>query len=634
MAAELPPQIKRAIEAFDSECRSKLAALYAQVKFNEDQIETFQLNAGPMTSDRVASFKAFLEQELAKRFTAPGSAPSRTGVGKSGQSALPFPKRAKTQHTASLANAVGAALGMSGAGVPKPIEVVTPDPKRLKEARGDVVEELPTPERQQKQMKISVKASVNDALPVKASAVVDAADAAGAGKVPIDLLGDRKLWSGGRHGVYAWMDESLEDRSAARDARLAEAEEGLVAAMKARHPQAEDLVVGQIGMPSQAEVVIVGRIVCEGLEGRLNERSMLLEGSRGGGRNVRVQLNVACCPELVAFPGQLVAVLGRSGSATNTFHARDFVPGFRVAPPPPVVAPGCSRLLHTLVLAGPFCRRDDLDYSPLAGALDHAAQAAPQVVLMLGPFVDAANKGVVAGEPVLPGSKADDVCSIEEVYTQHVFPMLRQSLLRLRNASPSTEVLILPSLDEALCFHPMPQPPLDASLGPSLGELGSDMLRKMGAKLLPNPAHLNIEGLRLTVTSTDALSPVLRSGLVLRPEDRRIERALRVLLQQRTLFPVVPRDPANISENRAAALDFPGGELPDVLVFPSATGTASGQFVDGRLVVNPGSVCRPAALGTFAEIWLTPAPAAEAGAPADSGSLLRRARVDIKSFSE
>mmetsp|Transcript_18414 Transcript_18414/g.52841 ORF Transcript_18414/g.52841 Transcript_18414/m.52841 type:complete len:624 (-) Transcript_18414:216-2087(-) len=623
MTVALPQQLQKAVGELDATCQAKLAELYGKIQFSEDQLETFQLNGGEMTVDLVPTFQAYLQKEIEKNSTAASRTPGKSKIN---QSTLPFMKRPKTTPSASLPSGVGAALGIA----PKPAEAVTPDPKRLKDARGDALLSEPvTPEMHKKRWQISVKSSVNDTIAIAKGPAAAEAGAALTERVAVQVLGDKALWTGPRQGAYAWMDESLEDQAAYREARVTEAEADLLEAVRARHPELEAVVLGRIGLPAQAEVVLVGRIVCEGLEGRLNDRSMLLEGSGGNGRQARVQLNVTSCPTLAAFPGQVVAVLGRSGTANSTFHARDFVPGLPVPVPPPLAAPGCTRLLHTLVLAGPFCRRDGLDYSPLEDALEHAARSGPQVVFILGPFVDSGNLGVVAGEPVLPGRQAGDICSLEEVYTEHVLPLLRQGLASIKSASPSTEVFILPSLDEVLSFHPLPQPPLNLSLGPVLGQKGAEQLRRLGAQFLPNPSHLSIEGLRVTVTSADALSPLMRSGLVVRPEERRIERALRLLLEQRRLFPVFPRDPAMVSEARAAALDFPDGDVPEILIFPSATGTASGQFVDGRLVVNPGSVCRPAAMGSFAEVWLTPPPADGSG-----GALLQRARVDIKTFKD
>ena len=50
------------------------------------------------------------------------------------------------------------------------------------------------------------------------------------------------------------------------------------------------------------EVVLCGRIACEGLEGKLNERSLLLEGrASAGGASTR--LSVSECPAVSVFPG-------------------------------------------------------------------------------------------------------------------------------------------------------------------------------------------------------------------------------------------------------------------------------------------------------------------------------------------
>merc|ERR1712032_1461064 len=181
-----------------------------------------------------------------------------------------------------------------------------------------------------------------------------------------------------------------------------------------------------------------------------------------------------------------------------------------------------------------------------------------------------------------------------------------RAISRLRKASPVTQVLIVPSLDEVLSFHPLPQPPMDVALGARLGAGIFDSFRNLGVRFLPNPAHASINGFRCSFTSADALSPVLRD-IVLRPEGKKIEEAQRLLLQQRTLFPVVPRDPANVCEARAAALDFPFAEdaVPDVCIFPSVSGNPSGAIVDGTVFVNPGPLCRPNVVGTLAELWIT-----------------------------
>eukprot|EP00435_Cladocopium_sp_Y103_P073153 s108_g42.t1 len=94
--------------------------------------------------------------------------------------------------------------------------------------------------------------------------------------------------------------------------------------------------------------------------------------------------------------------------------------------------------------------------------------------------------------------------------------------------------------------------------------------------------------------------------------------ALRLLLQQRCLFPMVPREPAQVCEARAQALDFPGG-APHLCIFPSLAGL-SATVADDTLFVNPGFLCKSAALGSFAELWIAPG----------GDSMKDRIRVDVK----
>lgn len=594
MATVPPPKLQKVLDTFSAELRAKLLELFQRCPFDEHHFDAFQVNHGDLNLETFAIFLEEVEREAkeAEAKKAAKAAAPPTGSSAAKRARMGFMPQAR-----NLPSAVGALLGRSSA--PRSQlgpAVMTPDQKRRED-----VDEAATPEPVRKPVQVSLKSSMNDSLHiVRPSAPLTGEQEA----VQVEVLGDRKLWSGPRKGTYAWMDESLDDRTAERDRRLVEMEAELAAAMQGRHPD-ETTVLGVVGRTSQAETILCGRIVCDGLEGRLNERAILLEGSRALAKGARVQLNCSACPQVAAFPGQLVAVLGRSGMTGTTFHARDFIAGLPLSPAPPLPAAEASTgPLHILVLSGPYCLKNSLDYSPLEKALEYAAGASPDVLLLLGPLVDAGNKLVMNGDVELPDE--GEPCTFEELYTQYVLPILHRGLQRLRRVR-NTQVLVVPSLEEALSFHPMPQPPLDVALSPIVSAARLDQIRKLGnVKFLPNPAHVQIGStLRVSVTSADALSPVLRSGLVLRPEEKKIEKALRLLQQQRTLFPVVPREPAAISETRASALDFPGGLVPDICIFPSASGTPAGSLVDGRIFVNPGSVCRPAAMGTLAQVWVS-----------------------------
>jgi DNA polymerase alpha subunit B len=63
-----------------------------------------------------------------------------------------------------------------------------------------------------------------------------------------------------------------------------------------------------------SEIVAVGRIASDLLEGKLNTASLVLETSRRMGAGRRVPLRVDSLPGYTFFPGQIIAVRGTNDS--------------------------------------------------------------------------------------------------------------------------------------------------------------------------------------------------------------------------------------------------------------------------------------------------------------------------------
>ena len=53
--------------------------------------------------------------------------------------------------------------------------------------------------------------------------------------------------------------------------------------------------------------------------------------------------------------------------------------------------------LSIVVASGPFSSKNDVQYEPLQAVLDHCSERPPQVLVLLGPFVDAQHPAVQAG---------------------------------------------------------------------------------------------------------------------------------------------------------------------------------------------------------------------------------------------
>ncbi|CAN0562753.1 unnamed protein product, partial [Laminaria digitata] len=131
------------------------------------------------------------------------------------------------------------------------------------------------------------------------------------------------------------------------------------------------------------------------------------KGSRRDSGGQRVHLDLRELQSFALFPGQAVAVQGVNGSG-GRMVARGVIDG--VPRPLPSSAPselvrvqhgaelGGGRALSIFAAAGPFTTSDSLVYEPLNDLLGAVRAARPDVVVLMGPFVDAEHPKVRGGK--------------------------------------------------------------------------------------------------------------------------------------------------------------------------------------------------------------------------------------------
>ena len=129
---------------------------------------------------------------------------------------------------------------------------------------------------------------------------------------------------------------------------------------------------------------------------------------------------------------------------------------------------------HILTACGPYCRRADLNFRPLRQVLEYALAKKPQLLILMGPFVDANNELVQRGDVVDTTGEEVDSFDLQEAL---LIPLLEDFALKFRGEialdAPGPEIVIVPSPDEALCALPTPQPPYPAKfLSPEWERLG------------------------------------------------------------------------------------------------------------------------------------------------------------------
>ena len=156
------------------------------------------------------------------------------------------------------------------------------------------------------------------------------------------------------------------------------------------------------------------------------------------------------------FPGQIVCVQGQNPSG-HCLVARRVV---AAAPPPMPTSPVSSPAFGALSMAiasGPFTCAGDLAYEPFDAMLAHCASTRPDVVVLLGPFVDAEHK-TIRGEDDSHPLEA----SFEEVFAFGVRDRLEKFLDASADAGYAPSVVLMPSTRDATttpCFRNLPFSP-------------------------------------------------------------------------------------------------------------------------------------------------------------------------------
>ncbi|KAG5177638.1 DNA polymerase alpha/epsilon subunit B-domain-containing protein [Tribonema minus] len=430
---------------------------------------------------------------------------------------------------------------------------------------------------------------------------------------------------------YRYMFAPLEERSRLQEAALLAATAELARA----HALGE---LTPVGVPRQEEVTVVGRVVCESGEGRMGRASALLEGSWRDSGGARAALALDALPSFALFPGQIVAARGINSGGMR-MAVRGLLPG---SPAPPAASPPAALLaaqrddapVTVVVAAGPYTTDDNLEYEPLNDLLAHVQETRPDVVVLMGPFVDAEHPLIAAGAAALPvpggdggggGGDAAEPVDFETLFRLRVCDKLERVL-----ADPAhpTQFVLIPSTRDAFHDATYPQPPFaDAVAGGAplgIGEYADDAVYTLGlprdarVACLPNPAAFAVGGAVFAATSADSLFDLsceeAAGGAGGAP---RLARLADHLLQQRSFYPLRPaRAGVPLDPRRAAALALaPRGAAPDVLLLPGRLAQFA-RDVRGCVCVNPGALTRGGGGGTYAALALHPLPRAELEAAA------------------
>lgn len=379
---------------------------------------------------------------------------------------------------------------------------------------------------------------------------------------------------------YKPMGMRLSEASEILDDRIDE-----FATIFQKHYDSDELTFGSAATQSTSEVIAIGRIASDSLEGKLNPASLVLETSRRTGAGRRVPLKVDSVPGLNFFPGQIVALRGINPSG-EYFTVKEILP-IPLLPPAASTAVALDNInerlnngdvsppLNVMVAAGPFTADDNLDFEPLQELCQKAADSYADGLVLLGPFLDIEHPLLASGDFDLPDIKGldADTATLTTVFRHFVSAPLG----RLAAAVPSITIVMLPSVRDAVSRHvSWPQEQL----------LRKELGLPKQVRMVSNPVTLSFNEAVFGMCTHDVLSELRREEVLHgRPaEGNLLSRLPKYLVEQRHFFPLFPPTArANLPKPGSegglatgAMLDLPYMKLgewwnvrPDVLIVPS-----------------------------------------------------------------
>ena len=379
---------------------------------------------------------------------------------------------------------------------------------------------------------------------------------------------------------YKPMAMRLSEASEVLDDRIDE-----FAVLFQKHYAEESTPFGNAANQSTSEIIAVGRIAFDSLEGKLNTASLVLEMSRRTGAGLRVPLKIDSLPSVHLFPGQIVAVKGINASG-QYFSVSEFLPPPFLPPATstPAVLDGINERieeggdqipLNFVIGSGPYTADDNLDFEPLKAICKKAAKEYADTLILMGPLLDIEHPLLVSGDFDLPESRNfdPDTATMTTVFRHFITSQLQ----RLATAVPSISIFLIPSVRDAASKHvSWPQEQLHKK------ELG---LPKQ-VRVVSNPVTLSLNETVVGLCSHDILNELRREEVIggKPSEGNPLTRLPRYLIEQQhflPLFPPTSREhlPKSGTESglaTGAMLDLSylklaewGNVRPDVLISPS-----------------------------------------------------------------
>ena len=351
-----------------------------------------------------------------------------------------------------------------------------------------------------------------------------------------------------------------------------------------------------VALPVQEQVPTCGRVCCDS-NGKLNAHSVVLEGSRETSAGRHIPMDISDVPQYSLFPGQIIAVEGVN-STGNKLVAK------KIYENTPLPNASCKGILENgplsvVMAAGPFTTSDGIGYEPLRDLMTYLHNMAPDICIMMGPFIDGKNPDI---------EKSFENLSYDEFFEKNIIKNIE-----LWSKNTNTQIVLVPSQRDVHADYVYPQPPFklrqeDTPSKRGSAENGNKLPHQHDKRIhcVSDPCTLDIDGVVFGITSTDILFHLGAEEIANNagPSDR-LSRLTKHVITQHSYYPLYP-------PSEEVNVDYEQLEMyaklpitPHVLVTPSELRYFVKDIV-GCCCVNPGRLAKGQVGGTFARLLIEP----------------------------
>ncbi|KAK9304090.1 hypothetical protein QLX08_004458 [Tetragonisca angustula] len=260
------------------------------------------------------------------------------------------------------------------------------------------------------------------------------------------------------------------------------------------------------------------------------------------------------------FSGQIVAVEGIIATEDTLIAKKLFVKGYA----PIFDVPKLSKDIKIYVAVGPFTTSDNLSYQPLWDLVEHVAENEPDVLILVGPFVEYTHSEIKK-------------CILKETF-QDFFDNLLSKILKYLQGKSTRIVLVSSNRD--VHHHPVfPTPEFILNTN----KFGSNAAN---IYTMPDPCTINLDGLHIGATSVDVFRHLVQQEISNAPGTDRFGRLADHLLSQSTFYPVYPPFPGLNLDTRLWKQYACFEKQPHILILPSDVKHYC-KVLNDCLILNP-----------------------------------------------